>query len=126
MAAHLKILAGAAWVVFLSAPVQAQTLADPTRPAGVAASQPAAHHEQISANAQVQSILISPQRRVAIVNGESVQAGDMLGDAKVVRITENEVVLRTGSEIRILKMYPGVEKTSVAAAAAKATSKHKQ
>jgi MSHA biogenesis protein MshK len=90
---------------------QAQVLIDPTRPP-MAIAKPGAVEEAPPAT-QLQSILISSRRRVAVINGNTVALGDMVGDARVVKITETEVVLKTGEETEVLKMYPGMEKQPV-------------
>ena len=89
----------------------AQTLPDPTRPP--AALQKDERDTEITPAApQLQSILISPKRRVATINGQIVHVGDKVGEAQVVKITENEVVLRNGKETRTLKLLPQVQKKS--------------
>jgi len=90
---------------------QAQVLIDPTRPP-MAIAKPGAVEEAPPAT-QLQSILISSRRRVAVINGNTVALGDRIGDARVVKITETEVVLKTGEETEVLKMYPGMEKQPV-------------
>jgi len=37
----------------------------------------------------------------------------MVGEARVVRITETQVVLKKGGETEVLKMYPGIDKRAV-------------
>lgn len=91
------------------AAAQAQALTDPTRPPGAGGA-----GEALEAPAtQLQSVLISPGRRLAIINGTMVPLGGMLGEAKVVKITETEVVLQKGSETEVLKLFPGVEKQPI-------------
>jgi MSHA biogenesis protein MshK len=135
MAAHLNrkrvplwcSLALTAAVCAAPAPAAAQGLADPTQP-------PASMDALVAGGASeggpvLQSILISPQRRVAVIDGETVKAGDIIGDARVVRITETEVVLQAGDDMRRLRIYPDVEKTSAAAgdvARGGIAKKHKQ
>jgi MSHA biogenesis protein MshK len=58
----------------------------------------------------LQSVLISPKRKVAVINGDTVQVGDRVGDARVVRIVEGEVVLARGGQWQTLKLFPGIEK----------------
>jgi len=65
----------------------------------------------------LQSVKISRTERSAIISGEMVKLGAKYGDARVVRITENEVVLRSANGTEILRMYPGVEIKPVAPAA---------
>ena len=93
------------------APASAQELADPTRPPN--APLPGASGPDSPSGTQLQSVLISPSRRLAIINGKSVALGDSVGESKVVKITETEVVLQKGTETEVLRMYPGVEKQAV-------------
>lgn len=102
--ASLILLLGAAL------PAGGQELVDPTRPPNAPAP---GMQEGAPAGTQLQSVLIAPGRRIAIVNGKSVALGDVLGESKVVKITETEVVLQKGNETEVLKMFPGVEKQSV-------------
>jgi MSHA biogenesis protein MshK len=90
---------------------QAQVLVDPTRPP-MSVAKPGAVEEAPPAT-QLQSILISSRRRIAVINGNTVALGDMIGEARVVKISETEVVLKTGEETEVLKMYPGIEKQPV-------------
>ena len=92
------------------APAGAQELVDPTRPPNASAALPG---ESASGGTQLQSVLISPGRRLAIINGKSVALGDAVGESKVVKITETEVVLQKGTETEVLKMYPGIDKQPV-------------
>lgn len=91
---------------------QGQALSDPTRPpGGSAAPIPGqASVEETPPGTQLQSVLIAAGRRVAVINGQTVALGGMVGEAKVIRISETEVVLRRGAENEVLKLYPGVEK----------------
>ncbi|MFN7085127.1 MAG: hypothetical protein ACK4N4_00700 [Burkholderiales bacterium] len=87
---------------------QAQPLVDPMRP-------PLEHVETASSapapdEPVLQSVMITPTLRAAIINGETVQLGGRFREAQVIKISENEVVLKSGTETQILKMYPGVEK----------------
>ena len=101
-------------LAFAAAPAAAwaQGLADPTRPPN--ASAVAGATEISSLGPQLQSVLISPGRKLAVINGETVALGGKFGQATLVRITESQVVLKSGEETQVLKLYPGVEKTTVA------------
>lgn len=104
--------------------VQAQTgLPDPTRPpAAVVQAMQAMQAQQAGATAKppegpvLQSVIISPTGRSAIISGELVTVGARYGDARVASITETEVVLRTGSSSETLRLYPEVDKKAVPAA----------
>jgi MSHA biogenesis protein MshK len=106
------------------APARAQIEKDPTRPpAGMPGSDTdiAATHAPI-----LQSVRIAPGQRSAIIGGETVTVGGKYGEARVVAITESEVVLQSGSIKETLRMYPGIEIKPVVpppAAAAKPAAK---
>lgn len=87
----------------------AQALVDPTRPPNA----PAGEADAAPGGSQLQSILIAANRRIAIINGVTVGLGGMVGEAKVVRITETEVTLLKGDEKEVLKLYPGVDKQPI-------------
>ncbi|CDG82758.1 putative uncharacterized domain protein [Janthinobacterium agaricidamnosum NBRC 102515 = DSM 9628] len=85
----------------------AQSLVDPTRPAdappaGAAAAAAAAG----PVLPQIQSLLVSDQRRVAVIDGQTVRIGDKVGAATVVNIGETTLVLRRGKKLETLRLYP--------------------
>jgi MSHA biogenesis protein MshK len=88
----------------------AQSLRDPTRPP--ASLGQAEHPEAGAAGPVLQSVLVSPERKIAIISGQTVKLGGKFGDAKVIRITESEVVLSNGSHVQTLKLFPALEKQS--------------
>ena len=97
-------------VAFAGGRVQAQTLADPTRPPAVLGVQGGVGDAESSTPAapQLQSILVSREpggRRVAVINGEMVRQGMKFGDAIVERVGETEVVLRRGKTRETLKLF---------------------
>lgn len=80
-----------------------ELLPDPTRPA-------AATRQAPDGGLALQSTLISPSRRVAVINGREVGVGERVGDAVVADIRPYEVVLnKNGRETR-LRMLPRLEK----------------
>lgn len=109
---RLSLSAGAVFAVALWAfvPAHAQSLSDPTRPPNAQAAGPDGAG---ATGTQLQSVLISQGRRLAIINGATVALGETVGEAKVVKITETEVVLQKGSETEVLRLYPGIDKQPV-------------
>ncbi len=91
--------------------LSAQALADPTRPPG--GDTPGATDEGAAAVSRLQSVLIAPGRRIAVIDGRAVALGGTIGDARVVRITETEVELKRGTESEILRLLAGTEKKLV-------------
>ena len=99
-------LAGA--LLALAPGVFAQALVDPTRPPD-AAPVPASAASAGAARPQLQSVRISNRpggRRLAVIDGRSVRAGDKVGGAVVVSIGEASVVLRRGKTLETLRLTP--------------------
>lgn len=108
MFSYLGLLIG-----LVSMPVQAQ-LQDPTRPADFVATVSAGEAEGGETGWELTSILVSPQRRVAIINGKAVRVGELLAGAKVLNITLSGVALRHRGEVINLKLVPiAVKQTPV-------------
>ena len=100
------LVAGA--LLALAPGVFAQALVDPTRPPDAAPVQGSAASAG-AARPQLQSVLISNQpggRRLAVIDGRSVRAGDKVGGAVVISIGEASVVLRRGKTLETLRLYP--------------------
>lgn len=117
--------AGAIFVVAWLActAVQAAPFADPTQPPG--ATPDGRDPENGATEApRLQSVLISPNRRIAVIGGQTVPLGGMYGESRVVRITEGEVVLQVGQERQTLKLLSDVEKR-VSRPTGRAGSAHK-
>lgn len=82
------------------------TLPDPTAPPAAVSQDAAASAPAVSLTA----IKRSGKHRVAVIGGQEIGVGGRYEDARVVRITENEVVLRRGDETTVLTLYPHIEK----------------
>jgi MSHA biogenesis protein MshK len=93
----------------------AEALADPTRPPyggrGVGAEQAPV------AGPELQSVLISPTRKVAVINGQTVPLGGKFRDATLTRITQSGVELHNAGRVEVLRLFPQVEKKSLRGAA---------
>lgn len=89
---------------------QAAPFADPTQPP--AASDPA---EGLMSGPRIESILIAPDRRLAVISGQQVTIGSRVGAAVVVAISETAVVLRGADGERTLKLFPELVRQSAAA-----------
>ena len=98
-------------------PARAQTgLADPTRPPQGHAAAAAASGADAPLAPVLQSVLlpgkVSP---VAIIGGEEVRLGQMVGGSRLVRLPEREAVLEGPGGRERLLLTPGIEKTRVQA-----------
>ena len=86
----------------------AAPFADPTRPPGAVNDDGAM--AATPAGPRLESVLIAPDRRVAVISGQQVRLGGKYGEGQVVRITESEVVIRRGEGMETLKLLPEAEK----------------
>lgn len=87
---------------------QRQALVDPTRPPSPAGESSA--KESAPTGPQLQSILISPTRRVAVISGDTVVQGGKYGSATVAAITEGSVLLQYADRKETLHLISGVTK----------------
>lgn len=112
----------AAGCMIAASAAAAQALRDPTRP-------PMASLKGVVDKAErpgwlLQSVLISPERRYAIINGEIVQLGGSIAGAELVAIAEERVTLKTQEGMRIVNLFPDVAR--IAADAGRGTAKSGQ
>ncbi len=91
----------------------AQLLNDPTRPPGALAE--SAEAGGVGGGPVLQSVMLSPGRKMAMISGEMVALGGRYGDLRLVQLTESEAVLKNGAETTVLRLYPLVEKRMVGA-----------
>jgi MSHA biogenesis protein MshK len=89
--------------------VQAQSVSDPMRPADArkadaegAAATPAAP--------QLQVVITSPKRKLALIDGRVVQVGETVRDATLASVSDSVAVLRRNGERDVLLMHPGIDK----------------
>lgn len=102
MAARMMLCAA---IALLALPCARAALPDPTAlPAAPAAEGGA------SPGISLTAIKRRGKQRLAVIGGQELAVGERYQGARVVRITESEVVLRWGAEVTVLKLYPHVEK----------------
>jgi MSHA biogenesis protein MshK len=97
-------------------PAQTKPLADPTRPPNVSTESSA--EAAVVDGPRLQSVLISPTRRAAVISGTSVALGGKYGNATVEAISESAVVLRYADRRETLQLLPSQDKRERRAAAA--------
>ena len=114
MARLVLIEAFAAFALALAAgAAYSQSMSDPTRP-------PARFHMgagpvqagEAPGGLVLQSVLIFPDARSAIISGEHVLLGQKIGGQRLVKVGEAEVVLLNGASRRTLKLFPSADKRS--------------
>lgn len=102
---------GVLLLTFLAPALAVAQLADPTRPptplnVPVDASVPAE-----AANAGLQSVILRKGGRpAALINGEIVELGGKVGEMKLVKVTEDAVVLLGPGGRETLRLTPAAEK----------------
>lgn len=90
-----------------AAPAQTKPLVDPTRPPSVSTESAGAPAVE---GPRLQSVLISPTRRSAVISGTTVTVGARYGNARVEAISESAVVLRYAERKETLQLLPGQDK----------------
>ncbi len=107
MAGHLNWTR--AILILLAAPsALAQGLSDPMRPPREISGRDADPAEVGLSPAQV--IVISRDRTQATINGQTVPLGGRYGNATLVRITDEEIVLRRAETTEVIRLYSSVNR----------------
>ena len=84
----------------------AAPFADPTRPPSAQARR--GEPEPTGGGRALESVLIAPDRRIAVISGQRCRSATVSARAEVVRITETEVVLRERPDQRDAEAVSGV------------------
>lgn len=98
-------------MIAFSGAAAAQGVVDPTRPPGAVAESLADGGGY--SGPVLQSVMLSPSRKVAVISGEMVALGGRFGGARLVKLTESEAVLRNGADVTVLRLHPQVNKKPV-------------
>ena len=97
-------------VALVAAPATAAELADPTRPPFFAARGAAMPGVPRAERLVLSSVLISPGRRVAVINGRRVRVGSRVDGATVVAIDRRYVRLeRSGTPVELFLKTPSIK-----------------
>ena len=111
--ARLTLMAVAMVLSAVSYQLFAQQLRDPTRPPAGLAQEVGGAKGDVSvkrSGLNLQSILIAPDRRSAIIDGQLLRVGQRVSGFKVVSIEEGAVILRGAQGTRRLQLFPEVDK----------------
>jgi len=101
----IVLLMGGLLVLLPETRANAASLPDPTRPPQRFVA-PTAAGPVAEDSWRLGSILIAPQRRVAVINGRSLSVGNQVSGAKVLAIEPGRVRLRRGSKEFVLELLP--------------------
>ncbi len=93
---------------------------DPTRPPGLVLTPEAVAAGAAPLESGVQMVILrhGGRKSAAVINGQYVEVGDRLGDKRVLKISESEIVLQGASGREVIKMTPAIEKMPVRKTAA--------
>jgi MSHA biogenesis protein MshK len=92
---------------------RAQAMADPTRPPA-SLTEGAAMPEGEASQTGLQTIIRrAGAKPAAVINGEYVVLGGRVGDARLVKVGEDSVTLKSAAGLETLMLIPGVEKKMV-------------
>lgn len=95
----------------LGAVNRALALNDPTRPpAGNPAAQAPGQPAAATGELVLSAILVAPERRVAVINGQPLQIGEQLGHIRVEAIHLDRVTIKHGKRLLTLTLKSGVVK----------------
>lgn len=94
-------------------PAAARVAADPTRPPAAAMAPLEGAGEPAVPELILQSVLVGPDRQVAVISGMPVSIGEQVLGHTLVRVTTGEVRLRGADGTVTLKLIPGVERRTV-------------
>lgn len=84
---------------------------DPTRPPPAAMTPELAGSLAMPVESGVQTVILRPGgKSAAVINGKYVSVGDMVGDKRVQKISESEVVLKGPGGREVIKVMPAIEK----------------
>ncbi len=99
----------------IMAPCKAATdaLVDPTLPpAAMIPPGTGKSSDDLPVGPVLQSVMMAPGRKFATISGQTLRVGEKFGGATLVKVSDQEVVLReSDGTLQILKMHPAVDKT---------------
>ena len=107
-------------LISVPATLFAEDLPDPTRPpAGIfapASGARAGRQAMVDHSSGLRLVIISKNRRAAVIDGKMVELGEEHGHAKLVEVNEGDVVLQRAQSRQVLTLFPGVKITRKPAA----------
>jgi MSHA biogenesis protein MshK len=105
-----SLLVALGCAALLASAAHAQQLRDPTRPPSFLRAAPAGAEADSESGLVLQTVLLSRERRNAVISGRLLQLGDSISGMRVVDIRESAVTLAGRGESLTLQLFPAVEK----------------
>lgn len=95
------------YLILLTGKVYAEELPDPTRPMTFVNNPEISITSNSSeSNLELQSILISPNKQLAIINNQIIKLGEQIGENKLIKIEADSVILQRGDQQEVIKLLP--------------------
>lgn len=116
---NVSQVAGYAFCLLSSTFCYAEDFPDPTRPpasifapvAGVGTGALTTRDASGYQTSGLHTIIISPTRRAAIIDGKTVELGGEHGGAKLIEVNESNVVLQHANSRQVMRLFPDVKIT---------------
>jgi len=105
--AHRILLA--LYALLTALPASGSALFDPTRPASLGSSSPG-RADKTHSGWRLDSTLVAPDRRVAVINGKRVSAGESVDGARVIEIRKLDVLIQVNGRRMTLQLLPDIMK----------------
>ena len=94
-------------LALLALPAAAETANDPMRPPGKALTAGAkAGKKAVSERYRLDSIIIGPERRQAIINGRLLGLGESIDGSKLIEVQATQVTLQVAGKPYVLTLLP--------------------
>ncbi len=99
--------------IALTGNVEAAGTVDPTRPPEGAMAAAAGPRDANAGRLVLQSVLVAPDRQIAVVSGVPLSIGDEVQGHRLLRVTDTAAVLQGPAGRITLKLYPDAERRPV-------------
>lgn len=110
MARHLRRAGFLAAALLAGAAHGQEALPDPTRPPAAMMDLQGPAGAAVATGPVLQSVLLSRERKSAIIGGERVDLGGLYGDARLVRLSDSEAVLEGPEGRTVLRLLPEAQR----------------
>ena len=97
-------------LLWQTVPVAAGSMADPTRPSRLTTHPAQQTSGTVASSWVLNSTLVSPYRRVAVINGVHVSEGETVGNATVLQIRKLDVDIQASGKRITLPLLPDIVK----------------
>ncbi len=102
-------IALALYATLAALPLPGSALIDPTRPASYGQAA-AAHASESRRGWTLDSTLVAPDRRVAVINGKRVSEGESVDGARIIEIRKLDVLIQADGRRITLQLLPDIVK----------------